>query len=1433
MKNRINKAISVILTLALALSLCIPSALAVAEDGSDAAPPTISTADTGTDGDPSAAEPSSVDNEEPGSADSNEPSGTDNEEFSSADSSEPSDTGNEETEAEEDVSDDGDGIAPTSLEEDEDESPLSAENAVASITSSAGAVSYYETLSAAFAAANSGDTITLLAKPANDANAVVITPDNISITYDLNGFTHNRTGNSALITVTSGTSLTIKDSVGTGSLTNKIVVNGGGSVIVENATFTGSNGIVVNSNGSLTVNGGTFSTSSTSISGADGSTILINDGSFSGSVTSTGTLVIKDGTFRAVTAGANSSNETAKVTIDGGTFSGTVTASYKSDVTINGGTFNGKISTSGSSTKAPTLTINDGSFSGNLALGAIGTVTITGGTFDGNVTSIGAKISVTVTGGTFNIADVSAYLPEGYQQDEDGTVSAPRYEASVTSGGTVTNYESFADAIAAVGDGDIITLLNDVTSTSIISKDNITLDLNGHTYTSTKTKALTVTGSLTIQDSTGGGTITASTGRGISVEGGTLVLDSGSICAPGSNGYGIYVASSGSATINGGSVTGSYDAVYVSKGSVTINGGSFTSTYSGKSTTDQYGAILASSGTVTINNGTFNGWNGIFVKGTYVTINGGTFNGTNTGIYVNNAGATINGGFFQGGNYSAYIYQRTLDISNGYFDGALGKDSTATITVSGGTFTDDPSAYVAEGISVVSSSVVHDGVTYNYTVGKAAASVTSGDTVTAYETLKAAIEAAEVGDTITLLADVDEQTYIPAGKDVILDLNGYTLTSTKTGTYPLYIYGTLTVKDSSEAGTGNIFSSMVTVMVRGGTFILESGTLYSGKNSSAINLDDGSTVIVNGGSIDATRCIGASFDATAVSIEVNGGSFSATSTIIASADGISITGGYFSSTFPLLFNGSRFNGTISGGYFNKSIDSQYVAEGYMLVPCSVTVGDVTYTYTVSRAAASVTSGETVTYYSTAKEAVAAAESGDTVTLLKDVEANLTIYDNTGIKNITLDLNGYTLSYGQGSYPVTVRESGILTIVDSSEAGTGTISGTRPVVVMGGTLTLESGTLTGSYYGLEISKNGGSVTINGGTITGDSRGVSVHGSAVAGLTINGGVITGGTSYAVYAICDDLSINGGYISNTGNPPFDPALFSASMDKVITGGYFTQDPSKYVANGYHTVSCTEELNGVTYTYMVVACTPSEAVIENTVDPTCTEDGSYDSVVYCSVCGAEISRVTVTVPATGHTPAEAVIENKVAPSCTKDGSYDSVVYCSVCGAEISRVAVTVPATGHTVVTDKAVAPTCTETGLTEGSHCSVCGEVLTAQKVVAATGHTYGAPTFNWAADHSACTAAYACTVCGAAETAACTVTSTTTAATANANGKTEYTATVTIDGVTYTSTTVVTIPATSTSTSVKTGDSTPLLVVVCIMTIALAGLAALAVQLRKRRS
>lgn len=78
--------------------------------------------------------------------------------------------------------------------------------------------------------------------------------------------------------------------------------------------------------------------------------------------------------------------------------------------------------------------------------------------------------------------------------------------------------------------------------------------------------------------------------------------------------------------------------------------------------------------------------------------------------------------------------------------------------------------------------------------------------------------------------------------------------------------------------------------------------------------------------------------------------------------------------------------------------------------------------------------------------------------------------------------------------------------------------------------------------------------------------------------------------------------------------------------------------------------------------------------------------------------------------------------PTCTKPGNC-AYWYCTVCQkyftdengvTEIALEKTVLDATGHTEVIDPAVAPTYTSSGLTEGSHCSVCGTILVKQQVL-----------------------------------------------------------------------------------------------------------------------
>lgn len=170
--------------------------------------------------------------------------------------------------------------------------------------------------------------------------------------------------------------------------------------------------------------------------------------------------------------------------------------------------------------------------------------------------------------------------------------------------------------------------------------------------------------------------------------------------------------------------------------------------------------------------------------------------------------------------------------------------------------------------------------------------------------------------------------------------------------------------------------------------------------------------------------------------------------------------------------------------------------------------------------------------------------------------------------------------------------------------------------------------------------------------------------------------------------------------GRSPTSEIIPSDAKDTGQTIIYNGVDPTshQHVAGDWQIitpVTCTED------GYRVKKCTICDVTIAEEVlyktghrylpeekAPTCTEDG-YTAYT-CAHCGDSFTADYITAP--GHTPADAVEENRVESTYEQAGSYDSVVYCSVCGEEISRKTVEIPmlegyfrkAEGSTTVIDE-----------------------------------------------------------------------------------------------------------------------------------------------------
>ena len=1003
------------------------------------------------------------------------------------------------------------------------EAPAAEEGTEAAVAEVAG--KSYPSLQAAIDAASRNATVKLLADTKEN-----VTISANAITLDLNGHTLNGGTVIAKPALTiSNTRVTVQDSseAQTGTIMREDTAENSGvssHYVID----------VQGGSGFLLFNGGTVKNNSGTANGTKGASLVrvgndsnkkahpvmtIAGGTFTQNnfiaiKVDFGTLHVKGGVINSKNSYAieNWLNANIKdnAVINGNVSSWTYAEGSNSNLNISGGTVNGNVESvtyDGAKGKTAKVSITGGTVNGKLGAGKYNSAN-----FDDPT-----KATIEVTGGTFS-TDPSRYLIEGSAatQNADGTYGvAKAYLAQVGETSYYTMDEAFK---AQTASGKAITLLRDYTTGSTFNSGTVArvVDLNGHTWTCTGTDANSAAfeinnpnASLTVKNgkivssqliglipSAMGGTIkydnstltfegveaSTTATSGIETNGNntndTVVLKNSTLNVP--NGFGIYFPSSGTLTIDNSAINAKTMGAQVCSGNLNVNAGS-TITVSGDPVekAEGDGAIQDGAAISIVNRPGYKGLG-------QIAITGGTFTakGNNAAI-------------------KAYTWNSSTKQESAF------DNSAKTVAVYGGTFSSSvPEALCAEGCNPVENPDGTHGVSGSVAqVG-----------FKAFNTLQAAIDAAQDGETVTLLADVTEDVAI--SKSITLDLGGKTLTNTNASKATISVTsGTVTVKNGNVVGgtgyynievtkgsnanltladvtatAGNTGSSMID---NWGTLTIESGTYTGGLD--VVKSEPSAKLTITGGEFTLNYAVAWSYTGVVFSygdLRISGGTFNQSAktpakaypTVVITAKEkaddpapkTEITGGVFknahSSDSAKIFHpykkATSDNFEVSGGTFNKAVSEGYCADGFIPTKNADGTYGVKEGYYVAQIGGKK--------YETLADAIRLAAKGKTITLLADVEQNTQLNIN---KDITLDLNGKTIKNTEDIW--SDNANAILSITNGAKVtitGNGIIDAKEndcyAINVVKGDLTIENGTFYGNVSVVQVQE--GTLSVKGGT-----------------------------------------------------------------------------------------------------------------------------------------------------------------------------------------------------------------------------------------------------------------------------------------------------------------------------------------------------------------
>ncbi len=462
-----------------------------------------------------------------------------------------------------------------------------------------------------------------------------------------------------------------------------------------------------------------------------------------------------------------------------------------------------------------------------------------------------------------------------------------------------------------------------------------------------------------------------------------------------------------------------------------------------------------------------------------------------------------------------------------------------------------------------------------------------------YASLQAAIDDANAGETVKLIADISGNFTVAAEKNITIDLNGKTICGAADAS-AIVNNGTLFITDSSNtpgaihgnpSGEASGNNSGIT---NNGTLTIEKITVTGG-NDALTNghSNDDASITINSGTYIGGKYAICDYAAKGVST-INDGTFirvgsddtNTSSYVLSSHNGRGPATQGPGGTWTIA-PGVVFQNNVSGNdkllvcttgektavkvtLNGLWMQTEYAGKtAYVLVEenaCVASIGDLGF--------------------ATLQDAVNAAEAGETVKVLKDIDLSATV---TVEEKITLDLNGMTITNTSSIWNSANKDWSLISVRD----GELTITGNGNVRA-----------LANDCYAVDVQ--GGKVTINGGSYLGNWS-------------------------TIYVKTGELVINGGYFDMTqlndqGTKQHminaSDAEYKAGAAKIaINGGEFVDfNPSCNAAEGKHTDFTDGNYigkvsNGV---YTLVEGTNYDAVVTN---PTCTEQGYTTHT--CRVCG------------------------------------------------------------------------------------------------------------------------------------------------------------------------------------------------------------------------